>query len=71
MLAGETHRDVGDALARLRDEERQAIFARYFLDLSEADTAIVLGCPPGTVKSRLSRGLAHLRFELEREDSDG
>ena len=67
VLADETHRDVADALWRLRDEERLAIFTRYFLDLSEAEAAIVLGCPTGTVKSRLSRGLAHLRADLERE----
>ena len=67
VLADETHRDVADALWRLRDEERLAIFTRYFLDLSEAEAAGVLGCPTGTVKSRLSRGLAHLRADLERE----
>ena len=34
---------------------------RYFLDLSEAETAQVLGWPRGSVKSRLSRALARLR----------
>jgi DNA-directed RNA polymerase specialized sigma24 family protein len=34
---------------------------RYFLDLSEAGTAAVLGCSPGTVKSRTSRALTTLR----------
>ena len=33
---------------------------RYFAHLSEQQTATVLGIPPGTVKSRLSRALARL-----------
>jgi RNA polymerase sigma factor (sigma-70 family) len=67
VLADETHRHVANALWRLRDQERLAIVARFFLDLSEAESAVVLGCPAGTVKSRLSRGLAHLRADLEGE----
>jgi RNA polymerase sigma-70 factor (ECF subfamily) len=49
----------------LRDEERLAIAYRYFFDLSEAETATALGCPRGTVKSRLSRALGHLRGLLD------
>ena len=40
------------------------VACRYFLGLSEAETAAVLGCRPGTVKSRLSRALARLEEEL-------
>jgi DNA-directed RNA polymerase specialized sigma24 family protein len=40
------------------------IAARYFLDLSEAEAADVLGVPRGTVKSRLSRALGRLRDRL-------
>jgi RNA polymerase sigma-70 factor (ECF subfamily) len=53
------------AVNRLRDEDREVIAARYFLDLSEAEAADVLGIPRGTVKSRLSRALARLRASLE------
>ena len=67
VLADETHRQVNEALWRLRDDERLAIFTRFFLDLSEAEAAVALGCPAGTVKSRLSRGLAHLRLDLQGE----
>ncbi|MEP6893775.1 MAG: RNA polymerase sigma factor [Gaiellaceae bacterium] len=70
VLADETHRHVAQALSRLRDEERLAIVTRYFLELSEAEAAVVLGCPAGTVKSRLSRGLAHLRSDLQGEHDD-
>jgi RNA polymerase sigma-70 factor (ECF subfamily) len=40
------------------------IVLRYFLDLSEVEMADVLGCPRGTVKSRLSRALERLRGRL-------
>jgi RNA polymerase sigma-70 factor (ECF subfamily) len=52
------------AVNRLRDEDREVIGARYFLDLSEAETADALAIPRGTVKSRLSRALDRLRVEL-------
>ena len=46
-------------------DERQLIAARYFLGLSEAETAIALRLRRGTVKSRLSRALGRLQTELE------
>lgn len=46
---------------------RDAVACRHLLDLSEAETATVLGIPAGTVKSRVSRGLDRLRAELEVE----
>jgi RNA polymerase sigma-70 factor (sigma-E family) len=53
--------DVRAALAGLPWQQRAALVLRFFDDLSEADTAAVLGCSVGTVKSRTSRGLASLR----------
>jgi len=44
------------------------IAARYLLELSEAETAEVLGIPRGTVKSRLSRALDRLRACLAEAD---
>jgi RNA polymerase sigma-70 factor (ECF subfamily) len=49
------------AVNRLRQEDRLIVAYRYFLGLSEAEMAIALDCPRGTVKSRLSRSLARLR----------
>ncbi len=43
------------ALEALPDRQRAAVVCRIWLDLSEADTASVLGCRPGTVKSLLPR----------------
>lgn len=63
-LAGEQRRELIEALNALREDDRVVIACRYFLDLSEAETAAALGCPRGTVKSRLSRALKRLRREL-------
>lgn len=53
------------AINQLRHDDRLVIACRYFLDLSEAETAAVMHCRPGTVKSRLSRSLKRLRTELD------
>jgi RNA polymerase sigma-70 factor, ECF subfamily len=65
ILAAETRQALATALGVLRDEEREVIGARFLLGLSEAETAETLGIPAGTVKSRTSRALAHLRQALE------
>lgn len=53
-----------EAVRKLPDREREAVVCRYFLQLSEAETAQVLDCPVGSVKSRTHRGLARLREEV-------
>jgi RNA polymerase sigma-70 factor (ECF subfamily) len=52
-------------VAGMSEDDRLAIACRYFLDLSEQETAQALGWPRGTVKSRLSRALARLRDAME------
>ncbi|HVA89176.1 MAG TPA: sigma-70 family RNA polymerase sigma factor [Chloroflexota bacterium] len=64
-LASEQRQTLLAALERLRDEDRLMIAGRYFLSLSEAEMASLLGCPRGTVKSRLARALDRLRHGLE------
>jgi len=64
LLAGEERSRLLDAVNGLREEERLVIACRYFLELSEEETAAALGVRPGTVKSRTSRALARLREEL-------
>lgn len=53
--------DVRAALAQLPWPQRAVLVLRYFDDLTERDTAAVLGCSEGTVKSRCHRALAALR----------
>lgn len=55
-IADAVHR----AMAGLSKDQQEVVVLRYFVQLSEAQTAAVLGIPAGTVKSRLSRSLAHL-----------
>jgi RNA polymerase sigma-70 factor (sigma-E family) len=57
--------DQRDALVRMLGQlpprQRAVIVLRYWEQRSEAETAGLLGCSEGTVKSAASRGLQHLR----------
>jgi RNA polymerase sigma-70 factor (sigma-E family) len=57
--------DLRDALVRLLWQlpvrQRAVLVLRYWEQLTDAETAAVLGCPEGTVKSACSRGLARMR----------
>ncbi|SRR5689334_20882628 len=57
--------DLRDALVRLLVQlpprQRAVLVLRYWEQLTEAETAAVLGWPEGTVKSAASRGLRRLR----------
>jgi RNA polymerase sigma factor (sigma-70 family) len=61
LLAGEGRTRLLAAVESLREEERDAVVCRYFLELSEEETAAALGVRLGTVKSRTHRALAHLK----------
>ena len=63
-LKNERQRELVDAINALGDTDRLFLTCRYFLDLSEAETASAIGCARGTVKSRLSRALGRLREQL-------
>jgi RNA polymerase sigma factor (sigma-70 family) len=52
------------AVRSLRTEERDVVVCRWFLGLSEQETAAALGIPRGTAKSRASRALTRLRARL-------
>ena len=54
-----------DALSRLGPRQRAVIVLRFWLDLSETETARALSCSVGTVKSQASRALATLRKHAE------
>ena len=55
------------AMNRLDGDMRLVIALRHFEQLSESEMADVMACPPGTVKSRLSRAMDRLRAELAKE----
>lgn len=67
LLAAERRRALLAAVDGLREEDRLVISCRFFLDLSERETAQVLGWRQGTVKSRLSRALDRLRAAVGEE----
>jgi RNA polymerase sigma-70 factor (sigma-E family) len=56
------------ALQRLGPRQRAVIVLRYWMDLSEHETAVALNCSVGTVKSQASRALATLRQSTELVD---
>jgi RNA polymerase sigma factor (sigma-70 family) len=64
LLEREQRAQLLAAVEGLREEHRLVIACRYFLELSEAETAATLGWRKGTVKSRLSRALGRLQAEL-------
>lgn len=49
------------ALMELSLRQRSAIVARYYLDLPDSETAILLNCSEGSVRSLISRGTDELR----------
>jgi RNA polymerase sigma-70 factor (ECF subfamily) len=60
-ISGASRAALLAAVRALPEKDTLVVTCRFFLELSEAETAQVLGWPPGTVKSRLSRALARLR----------
>jgi len=55
--------DLWSAMERLPRRQRAVVVLRYFEDLTEAQTAEILGCSVGTVKSQCSKALAKLRID--------
>jgi RNA polymerase sigma-70 factor (ECF subfamily) len=65
--AQEDAQTLWQAVRRLSQADQEIIYLRYFLDLSESETARVLEIAPGTVKSRMHRALNRLRTLVEKE----
>ena len=57
------------ALHALPLRQRATIILRYLEGMSERETAAVLGCSEGTVKSQSARALGSLRNFLNRTES--
>jgi RNA polymerase sigma-70 factor (ECF subfamily) len=65
VLAADRRAQIVHGLALLSGPQRDVVTCRYLLDLDEAETAVVLGWPRGTVKSRLHRALRRLQASLD------
>lgn len=65
VAARDEARAVWEAIAALTAGDQQVLYLRYFLGASERETAIAIGRPEGTVKSRLHRALGRLRGVIE------
>ncbi len=64
VILAEDRRQVLVALTALPVRRREVLVLRYWLGLSEAEIASVLGISPGTVKSNAARGLAALARKI-------
>ncbi len=59
-LIGEDHRRILAAVRRLPDRQREALVCRFYLEMSEEETARAMKISKGTVKSATSRAVAAL-----------
>ena len=64
ILDSEERAALTDAIARLPADQRQVVMLRFYGDRSVEDIARLTDRPVGTVKSRLSRGIANLREQF-------
>jgi DNA-directed RNA polymerase specialized sigma24 family protein len=63
--------EVWAALGRLPRRQRAVVVLRYVEDHTEAETARLLGCSVGTVKSQCHRALSKLRVDSALVTEDG
>lgn len=61
--AGEDRLDLWDAIGRLPRRQRAVVVLRFYEDLTEAETARLMGSSVGTVKSQTAKALAKLRLD--------
>ena len=64
VVDDERRQELLAAVNRLDERDREILTCRYFLELSEQETAETLGVRRGTVKSRTARALERLRNEV-------
>jgi RNA polymerase sigma factor (sigma-70 family) len=64
LLDAESRTELFAAMNRLSEDERVAIVARFFVGLTDEETAAALGVRRGAVKMRVFRALERLRGEL-------
>lgn len=62
---GEEQRELGARLARLPEPQRVAVVLRHVVGLPTSEVAEIMGCPDGTAKSHIWRGLQRLRGQFD------
>ena len=62
---------VRQAVVKLPPRQRKALLLRYYLDLSVSETARVMECPEGTVKTLTRSAIAGLRHDINIGEHDG
>jgi RNA polymerase sigma-70 factor (ECF subfamily) len=62
--------DLERAIAALAPRQRLAVSLYYFVDLDVTETAVVMGCSEGTVKSTLADARNRLRTLMDDEEND-
>ena len=60
-----------ELVRKLPDVQRQAIWLHYYEQLDVAALANRLGCNESTIRTRISRGLASLRSQLDKQTKGG
>ena len=63
-----TRSELMAVLRRLPTRQRATVVLRYYEELSEAETAAVLGCSVGTVKNQTHKALRSLREAMSKEE---
>ncbi|HLN64053.1 MAG TPA: sigma-70 family RNA polymerase sigma factor [Symbiobacteriaceae bacterium] len=67
VLESEERRLLRGAIGQLDPVHRTVVVLKYFDEFSDTEIAAVIGCPPGTVKSRLHRARELLRNAMARQ----
>jgi RNA polymerase sigma factor (sigma-70 family) len=67
----QAQRALGAVLAELPEAQRTAVVLRHVVGLPTVEVAEILGCPDGTAKSHVSRGLTRLRALLAQGPAAG
>ena len=71
VITTDAMRDIGDVLATLPEEFRQAVVLSDVADLDYPTIATLLEIPVGTVKSRVARGRTMLRERIGNQGDGG
>ncbi|HEY3366519.1 MAG TPA: sigma-70 family RNA polymerase sigma factor [Symbiobacteriaceae bacterium] len=67
VLEGEERQLLRRAIGQLDPVHRTVVVLKYFHEFSDTEIALMIGCPPGTVKSRLHRARELLRHSMVRQ----